>query len=184
VRRVIVIGNTGSGKSTFGTALAAKLGVPYTDSDDLFWLPGWQEVPNEDFRASLEDATSGEEWVLVGNYLSRATDITWPRADTIVWLDLPLVLVLSRSVRRTATRAVTREVVCNGNVEKLRFLLPERFSGETPLWQYALRHHKVHRPIIETMLADAARPDLTVHRLRSRAEVARFLVATEAQEGR
>ena len=129
------------------------------------------------FRQRLDDATSGDGWVLVGNYLSRATDITWPRADTIVWLDLPLPLVVGRSVRRTAKRAITGEVVCNGNVEKLRFLLPERFSGETPLWRYAIRHHRDHRPIIEAMLAE---PHVTadVHRLRTRGEVARFLVAT------
>lgn len=175
MRRVVVIGNTGSGKSTFGAAVASTLDVPYTDSDDVFWLPGWQERPNDEFRAALDDATRGDGWVLVGNYLSRATDITWPRADTIIWLDLPLPLVITRSVRRTTKRAVTRQVVCNGNVEKLRFLLPERFSGETPLWQYAIRHHKGHRPIIEQMLADAARDDLTIHRLRSRAEVRRFL---------
>ncbi|MEA3056030.1 MAG: hypothetical protein QOD30_1462 [Actinomycetota bacterium] len=176
-RRVVVIGNTGSGKSTFGAALASKLGVAYTDSDDLFWLPGWQERPNDEFRAALDDATRGEGWVLVGNYLSRATDITWPRADTIVWLDLSLPLVVSRSVRRTAKRAITRQVVCNGNTEKLRFLLPERLGGEKPLWHYAIDHHRIHRPRIETMLSDATRDDLTVHRLRSRADVARFLGA-------
>jgi adenylate kinase family enzyme len=174
VRRVVVLGNTGSGKSTFGAALAAKLDVPYADSDDLFWLPGWQEVDNDTFRSNLDRATTGDGWVLVGNYLSRATDITWPRATDIVWLDLPLPTVLYRSVKRTATRSITRELVCNGNTEKLLFLLPERFSGEKPLWQYAREHHANVRPIIEAMLAE---PQVTarVHRLRSRGEVARFL---------
>ncbi len=172
MQRIVVIGNTGSGKSTFGTALARSLDIPYIDTDDLFWRPGWEEVPNDDFRAALDLASRDDRWVLVGNYLSRATDITWPRADTIVWLDLPLPLVVSRSVRRTARRAITGEVVCNGNTEKLRFLLPERFSGEKPLWQYAIEHHRTKRSQIETMLGDV---DATVHRLRSRAEVQRFL---------
>jgi adenylate kinase family enzyme len=173
VRRIVVVGNTGSGKSTFGSALASHLGVPYTDADDLFWLPGWEEVPNDDFRAALEVASSSDAWVIVGNYLSRATDITWPRADTLVWLDLPLPLVVSRSVRRTAKRAITREVVCNGNTEKLRFLLPERIGGEKPLWQYAIEHHRTKRTVIEDLLA--RHDHLTVHRLTSRAAVKRFL---------
>jgi len=181
VERVVVIGNTGSGKSTFGAALAARLDVPYTDADDLFWLPGWQEVPNDEFRAALDAVSRGDRWVLVGNYLSRATDITWPRADTVVWLDMPLPLVISRSVRRTAKRAITREVVCNGNTEKLRWLLPERFGGEKPLWHYAIDHHRIHRPRIEQLLAD--HPHLDVHRLRSRAEVARFLGAHSHRTG-
>jgi hypothetical protein len=148
------------------------LRVPYADSDDLFWQPGWVEVDNDVFRGRLDEVSSGDGWVLVGNYLSRATDITWPRADTIVWLDLPLPLVVSRSVRRTAKRAITREVVCNGNVEKLRFLLPERFSGEKPLWKYAIEHHAHHRPIIEAMLADV---EADVHRLCTRAAVRSFV---------
>jgi adenylate kinase family enzyme len=174
MRRVVVIGNTGSGKSTFGAALGARLGVPYADSDDLFWEPGWVEADNDVFRQRLDEATSGDGWVLVGNYLSRATDITWPRATDIVWLDLPLPTVLYRSVKRTAKRAITREVVCNGNTERLLFLLPERFSGEKPLWQYAREHHRNVRPVIEAMLAE---PKVTaqVHRLHSRAEVARLL---------
>ena len=164
MQRVVVIGNTASGKSTLGIALASKLDVPYTDSDDLFWLPDWVEVDNDVFRHRLDEATTGN--------LSRATDITWPRADTIVWLDMPLPLVIYRSVTRTIKRGITKEPVCNGNTEKLRFLLPERFSGETPLWIYAIRHHREHRPRIETMLRDV---EADVHRLRSRAEVSRFL---------
>jgi adenylate kinase family enzyme len=172
MQRVVVLGNTGSGKSTFSGALAARLGVPYADADDLFWLPGWVEVDNDEFRRRLDETTRADSWVLAGNYLSRATDITWPRADTIVWLDMPLPLVLYRSVSRTARRAITRQPVCNGNTEKLRFLLPERIGGEKPLWHYAIDHHRTHRGRIESMLRDV---DATVHRLRSRAEVARFL---------
>jgi hypothetical protein len=173
MRRVVVLGNTGSGKSTFAAALATRLGVPYVESDDLFWLPGWQEVDNDEFRRRLDVASSGDGWVIAGNYLSRATDITWPRADTIIWLDLSLPLVLSRSVRRTVKRSITKEVVCNGNTEKLRFLVP---IGETPLWMFAIAHHRNHRPRIERMLRDV--DGARVHRLTSRAEVARFLGAT------
>jgi adenylate kinase family enzyme len=180
MRRVVVIGNTGSGKSTFGRALAHRLGVPDTDSDDLFWLPGWKEVPNEEFRRSLAAAAAGDAWVIIGTYLSRAVDVVWPHADTLVWLDLPLPLVVSRSVRRTAKRAITREVVCNGNREKLRYLLPEQLGGEMPLWSYAIDHHRTKRTVIEDLIAD--HDHLTVHRLRSRRDVRQLLDATRPVE--
>ena len=128
------------------------------------------------FRERLDETSSGSAWVLVGNYLSRATDITWPRADTIVWLDLPLPLVLYRSVKRTAKRGITGEIVCNGNREKLRYLVPG--LGETPLWVFAIRFQRTQRTRIERMLAD--HPHLTVHRLRSRAAVRGFLAQTPA----
>ena len=175
MQRVVVIGTTGSGKSTVAGALATRLGVRPVDADDLFWNPGWVETELDEFRAKVDTATSTDRWVLAGNYFSRIVDITWPRADTVVWLDLPLPLVLYRSVVRTIRRGITKQVVCNGNTEKARFVLPERFTGETPLWMFAWRFKRNQHPRIETFLAD--NPHLTVHRLRSRAEVARFLGA-------
>jgi adenylate kinase family enzyme len=172
MKRVVVIGSTGSGKSTFAAALAGKLGVPYTDSDDLFWTPGWVEVDNDTFRGRLAEVAAGDEWVLAGNYFSRAVDIVWPRADTVVWLDLPLPLVLYRSVSRTARRALTKEEICNGNVERLRHLLPIR---EKPLWAYAMAFKSKQHPRIHAFAQQYTHLD--IHRLRTRAEVARFLTA-------
>lgn len=174
MRRVVVIGSTGSGKSRFAQSLAADLHVPYVDTDDLFWEPGWVEVHNDVFRQRLDEASSGDAWVIAGNYLGRAVDITWPRADTLVWLDLPLPLVLYRSITRTIRRGITKEVVCNGNTEKLRYVLPYP-GGEKPLWVYAIGFYRTQRARIVALLAD--HPHLQVHRLTSRAEVARFLAA-------
>lgn len=168
-----MIGATGSGKTTFARALAATLQLRFGDTDDLFWEPGWVEIDNDVFRQRMDDLTKDDRWVVAGNYFSRAVDIVWPRADTIVWLDLPLPLVLYRSVMRTAKRSLTREVVCNGNTERLRFLLP---IGDKPLWLYAIAFKPRQHPRIERFLTE--HPHLTVHRLRSRAEVARFLGQT------
>ena len=174
MQRVVVLGNTGAGKTTF----ARSLGLPHTEIDALFWKPGWTGDDDEEFLAKVADLAAGDTWVACGNYLSRAAALLWPRADTIVWLDLPLPLVISRSVRRTVQRAITRELLWGTNREKLRFLLP--IQGETPLWMYAIRHQRTIRPRIESMLAE--HPHLTVHRLRSRAEVARFLGRFRAVE--
>jgi adenylate kinase family enzyme len=181
VNRVVVIGATGSGKSTFASALAAKVGAPHVEVDDLFWNPGWVETDLETFRARIDEVTAADRWVLAGNYFSRIVDITWPRADTVVWLDLSLPLVLYRSVVRTIRRGTTKELVCTGNTEKVRFILPERFTGETPLWLFAWRFKKNQHPRIEAFIA--ANPHLTVHRLCSRAEVARFLGSLRPPEG-
>jgi adenylate kinase family enzyme len=179
MQRVSVIGNTGSGKSTFARALSSEVDLPHVDLDDLFWNPGWVETPDDEFGARVAAAIADDEWIVSGNYLSRVAPMVWARADTIIWLDLPLAVVLYRSVTRTIRRAVTREVVCNGNREKLRFLLP---VGETPLWVFAIRHQKVHRPRIEQMLTE--QPHATIHRLRSRAEVSRFLGAVSGPTAR
>ncbi len=178
MNRVVVLGATGSGKSTFARALSTRLGIDHIEADDLFWNPGWVETDLDAFRTKVSEATSADRWVFAGNYFSRIIDVVWPRADAVVWLDLPLPLALYRSVVRTIKRGVTKEHVCNGNTEKVRFILPERFTGETPLWLFAWRFKKNQHPRIEAFIAD--HPHLTVHRLRSRAEVARFLAQTPA----
>ncbi|HYD10908.1 MAG TPA: hypothetical protein VEA78_12475 [Acidimicrobiales bacterium] len=113
--------------------------------------------------------------MIAGNYFGRAVDVTWPRADTLVWLDLPLPLIVARSVRRTVKRGLTRELVCNGNREKLRFLVPQKLGGpEMPLWQYAIQHHRYMTPIIEDLVREERFAHLDVHRLTSRRQVAAF----------
>jgi hypothetical protein len=62
----------------------------------------------------VERATAGARWVVAGNY-GRVRDLVWPKADTVAWLDYPFPLVLSRLTVRTVRRAVTREVLWNGN---------------------------------------------------------------------
>ncbi|MEM7188889.1 MAG: hypothetical protein AAF439_04690 [Pseudomonadota bacterium] len=100
LRRVMVVGGSGAGKSTFAAALAARLGVPAVHMDTLFWRPGWVEAPEEEFLASVQAAAAGDAWVMDGNY-SR----TWPgrlgRADAVVFLDMPTWLRFWRAVRRT-----------------------------------------------------------------------------------
>jgi adenylate kinase family enzyme len=50
---VSIVGNSGSGKSTFGRALAGRLGVPYVEIDQLNHQPGWQERSVEELRDAL-----------------------------------------------------------------------------------------------------------------------------------
>jgi adenylate kinase family enzyme len=88
VRRVSVVGNSGSGKSTVAAALAAALGVPHLELDGVFHQPGWEPLPADSFRAVVAAAVAGDGWVLDGNY-SAVRDLVWARADTVVWLDLP-----------------------------------------------------------------------------------------------
>ncbi|MFC4454869.1 AAA family ATPase [Deinococcus sonorensis] len=124
-RRVIVTGTTGSGKTTLARAVAGKLGVPHAEQDAWNHLPGWQEAPLEQFRASVARFTAQDGWVMDGNY-TKAQDIGWARADTLIWLDYPAPLVFWRLLRRTLRRGLTREELWNGNREQLGLNLLSR----------------------------------------------------------
>jgi adenylate kinase family enzyme len=104
MQRVLVMGCSGSGKSTFGRALAGKLDLPFVSLDQLFWLPGWREPKMEDFTAKATRAAEGPAWVMDGNYTRYgAGELRRARADTIVWFDLPRWMCLAGVFHRIVT---------------------------------------------------------------------------------
>lgn len=126
-RRITVIGTTGSGKTVFAQRLAQQLGIPHVEQDAIHWGPDWTPVPLQEFRERTSQSLSGQAWTTDGNY-SKVRDIVWGRADTVVWLDYPLLLILWRLVRRTLRRSLTGEVLWNGNQERLSQALFSRDS--------------------------------------------------------
>jgi adenylate kinase family enzyme len=122
MHRINIVGTSGSGKTTVGRRAAEALGCPHVELDALHWEPDWQEAPNEVFRERVSDSTGGESWVVDGNY-SKARDIVWGRADTVVWLDYSFSLIFLRVLWRTLRRIVTREPLWNGNRESLAMAL-------------------------------------------------------------
>lgn len=138
VQRIVVVGASGSGKTTLGAALAARLGVPHVELDAFYWGPRWTPVPWERLRAQVDATTAAPAWVLDGNY-SSLRDLTWSRADTVVWLDYPLPLVLARIVRRTLTRVWRGETLWGtGNRETIR----NTFFDRDALLRHAVGQHR------------------------------------------
>ncbi|MDA9064317.1 hypothetical protein N9514_00300 [Pseudomonadales bacterium] len=106
MKRVNVIGSSGSGKSTFSRELAAALRVRHIEMDAIHWLPDWRELNDELFAEQLNQALAADSWILDGNY-ARFNDLKWAVADTIIWLDYSFprtfVQILARSLRRALT---------------------------------------------------------------------------------
>jgi adenylate kinase family enzyme len=152
-RRTIVVGNTCAGKSTFAAALAAHLSVPSVDLDALYWQPNWQPTERETFRHRVDVATSGPGWVLAGNYESQR-DVSWPRAEAVVWLDLPLPRILARVVKRTVKRWWTGEVLWGTNRER-GFDHLKLWDEHSSLVTWAIRHHEPRRRQMRTAMRDA-----------------------------
>ena len=175
MRRVVVIGSGGSGKTTLAGALARRLGVPHVELDGLYWGPDWKgagDSPEGEarFRRQVEEATTGEGWVTDGNYGS-VRDVVWPRADTIVWLDYQLGVVLWRLLRRTVRRALTREELWGTNRESFRLTF---LSGDSILLYVLKTHGRRRRQFAEILAGDEMR-HVTVVRLRSPAEAEEWL---------
>lgn len=170
MKRVVVIGTSGSGKTTFANGLARLLNVPHIELDQLHWNPNWQETPREAFIEKVKAATDIPAWVVDGNYTKKVSSIVWQRADTIVWLDYPFPVVISRLLIRTFRRAVLGEECCNGNRESLRMA----FSKESIiLW--AFTSHWRHQRDYAAKLRDPAHAHLHAVRLQSPQAAARWM---------
>ncbi len=141
MKRIVVIGTTGAGKTTLANLIAARLRYPHIELDAFFWEPNWTEAQTPVFRERVSRALDGDCWVADGNYASKAIDLVWPRADTLVWLDYSLPVVMSRLITRTLWRLVTQETLWSGNRERLQTQL---FSNQS-LFLWALKSYGHHR---------------------------------------
>jgi adenylate kinase family enzyme len=169
---VAVVGCSGSGKTTLARSLAQTLGVPHIELDAIFHQPGWTPLDDDTFRARVGQAAEAPAWVVDGNY-STVRDIVWPRADTVVWFDLPYAVVMARTIRRTMRRVVTRQELWNGNKEpwsNLWSLKPEK-----SIIAWAATRHKVYRQRYGAAEHDPRWAGLDFVRLRSQREANAFL---------
>lgn len=153
MNRIWVVGSSGAGKSTLALRLSDRLGLRYTELDGLYWCPGWQPAPLDEFRAAVDVATSGPRWVVCGNY-SKAQTCILARVDTVIWLDYPLPLILRRLVWRTIQRVWSRDNLWgSGNTESWR----NAFLSRDSLILYMLQTHRARR---QRYMALMAAPDL------------------------
>lgn len=182
-RRIIIVGPSCSGKSTLGEHLAGRLGVPFVELDALFWKPGWQESPPDEFRTRLFEAHAKEGWVSAGNYLRHTEDVTWPSAETVIWLDFPLWLTSWRVLRRSWRRWRQKELLWGTNYERFwdQFKL---WDKEQSLIAYTVSRHARNQRVFVERMAQCTRDGRTFLRLRSPKEVAAFLRVVETPQGR
>lgn len=88
MKRILVIGCPGSGKSYFSKKLAKKTGLPLCHLDMLFWNSDRTTVSREVFLERLEKVLDTEEWIIDGNY-GFSMELRLRRCDTVFFFDLP-----------------------------------------------------------------------------------------------
>lgn len=173
MKRAVVFGTTGSGKSALALRLSDRTGLRVIELDSLYWGPNWQGATDQLFRHRVERETSDGDWIVVGNY-GQVRDLTWRAADTLIWLDLPLPVVFWRLLRRTLGRAISREELWGtGNRETFR----NAFFSRQSILLYALKTHGKNRQRFEIECAFLGK-DKNVVRLRTRKEVENFLLSS------
>ena len=171
-RRIVVIGNTCSGKTTLARELSQRLGIPYVEMDALHWEPNWAPAPLDVFSQRVADAVRGDAWIVDGSY-SKVRDLIWPRATHLVWLDLPLRVKMWRLFWRTLRRSITKEELWSGNRERFR----TGFLSRDSLFIWLLKTHWSRRRLVPLAFRQPEHAQLRVVRLRSPRDTRRWLSA-------
>jgi adenylate kinase family enzyme len=164
MRKVLVIGSGGAGKSTFAKRLGARLKTEVIHLDSIYWRAGWVETPKAEWRATIEELLKREAWVMDGNY-SGTLELRLRACDTVIFLDLPRAVCLWRVGKRWLLyRKRSRPDMA---AECL-----ERFSPQFMRWVW--NYPRQSRPkVLERLRANSEGKQIIL--LRSRAEVERFL---------
>ena len=168
--RIAIVGTTGSGKSTLAEALSELTGAVHVELDGLNHRPNWEPTPIPEFRARLLAVAEQGRWIVDGNYVAHTSEIVWPRAQLVVWLDLPLGIVVWRIVRRSVLRIVRRTELWHGNRETWRMLFSR---SSIVLW--AIRSHGMLRRDLPVRLSPPALAGVPVVRLTRPREVEAWL---------
>lgn len=171
--RFVVVGSSGSGKTTIARKIAGVLDLPHLEMDAVMHDGDWNATPDDVFATRLGEFAAQEHWVIDGNYTSHgARESVWPRADTVVWADPPKWTVMSRVIRRTLKRMITRQKLWNGLREPLANLYKRDPYENIIVWAWT-RFDAV-RDKYEESMTDGSWSHATIYRLRNRSDTRDF----------
>jgi len=174
MRRVSVVGSSGSGKTTASRAIEERCALPRLELDSVYHQPDWNPLADDEFKSIVEGFVSQETWIVDGNYTSAGVlDLVWQRADTVVWLDPPRAVVMWRVVSRTLSRGARGTELWNGNRESLKNIL--KWDPEENIIRWAWTRFDHTRSKYEMRMEDPAWSHITFIRLRSRSDLREFL---------
>lgn len=154
MKKVMIIGCPGSGKSTFARSLTAKTGLPLYYLDMMYWNPDRTIKPKEEFRAALRETVALTEWIIDGNYNSTL-ELRLEACDTVIFLDYPLEVCLSGvEERRGKPRPDMPWVETEPDLEFIEFIT--KFNEESrPMIVGLLEQYKNKNVIVFTSRGEA-----------------------------
>lgn len=101
MKKILVIGSGGAGKSTLARRLGGILQLEVIHLDSLYWSPGWVEMPKDKWRTVVEELLKRDSWIIDGNY-GGTLDIRLAASDAVIFLDVPRLTCLGRVMKRVA----------------------------------------------------------------------------------
>jgi adenylate kinase family enzyme len=164
MRRILIVGPLGTGKSTLALKLGDLLEIPVHHLDWLYWGDTWTPPPPSEWQELLDDLVNGDSWIIDGNFTSSLPQ-RLAAADTVIYLDLPPSTSTIRAIRRRILHRWRRAPGVPGG---------ERPMFNVQLFRWIWEFPSQHRP---HLIAQLRQPPVA-HKaiiLRNRRDVRRFL---------
>lgn len=166
MKKILIIGNSGAGKTTFAHKLARKLNLPLVHLDKLYWHGEWQRLSNEDFDFLVQKELEKPEWIIDGNF-NRTISHRMKYCDTIIFFDFNTISCLWGITKRLIKNYGKTRMDMGGNCI-------ERFdSNKTMLYRNVLNFNKNYRKDYYSLLNKAK--DVKVVVFKNRKQIRRFL---------
>lgn len=163
MKKVLIIGSGGAGKSTFARRLHEATNLPLFHLDKLYWKPNWVETPKAEIYEITERLMAGDEWIMDGNFNSTM-EKRIAASDTVFFLDMPRSLCVYQIFKRVFKYyKKTRPDMGEG--------CPEKFDLEFLKWVWSFP--KEVKPLIEARIERAGQGK-NIIRFKSRKDVEKF----------
>lgn len=147
LKRIIIIGSPGAGKSTFARKLRDITGLPLHYLDLLWHKPDRTTIPREEFDAKLEEILASERWIIDGNY-QRTIERRLQACDTVFLLDYPVEQCLEGAQERVGRKREEMPWVEETLDETFRQFILEFRQTKLPKIYTLLEQYKVGREIV------------------------------------
>lgn len=164
MKRVMIVGQPGAGKSWLARELGAITGLPVHHMDTIHFKPGWVERPRREKVAMARAVEELDEWIFEGG-LSATYDTRLRRCDTLIVLDVPLPRRAFRILRRTLRHFGKTRPEMPENC-------PEKFRPE--FWRWVWQTRRSGRDSLQALMQNAGR-NVDVFLLHTPEEVRHFL---------
>jgi adenylate kinase family enzyme len=153
MKRVIILGRGGSGKSNLASKLGEITGLPVIELDKIFWQPGLQALPRDEWVKMQRRLVAQEIWIMDGDLGQYdAVEVRLQAADTIILLDFALVRCAWRALRRRR--------------ERIDF------------WRWLIAYRRRSLPVLMQAISKFA-PHAELHLIRNPKQLSRFLAGVE-----
>ena len=154
MRKIVVIGSGGAGKSVLSRTLGEITQIPVYHLDALYWKPGWEPTRDEEWENLQGDLVQRDEWIIDGMY-SKSLNIRLTACDTIIFFDFPSW--------RTTYRVIKRGIRYHGKTRPdLTEGCPEKLTWEFLKFVWTFRRNK--RPSVIEKIRRFQDKDLTTLR--------------------